>query len=159
MEEILKQLGGLFLGAIPTIFLFLLAYFSYRLIVYRPLLHVLSDRRNRTQGALERARADIAAAEAKVAEYEKALRDARAGIFRSQEARRQKAIEARVQAVAEARAHAESQVREARTLIERQVVESKARLESESQRLANEVIQAIFRQVGATQSSPAGGGQ
>jgi F-type H+-transporting ATPase subunit b len=159
MEETLAKLGGLVLGAIPTILLFLLAFAAYRVIVYAPLSRVLSERRNKTEGALEKARADIAAAEAKVAEYEKALREARMTIFRSQEARRQKALEARAQTVAEARAQAQAQVHEARSALGAQVAQSKVGLQAESQRLASEVIQAIFRQVGAAQSSPAGGGQ
>lgn len=159
MEEILTKLGGLVLGAVPTILLFLLAFVAYRFIVYAPLSRVLSERRNKTEGALEKARADIAAAEAKVAEYERALREARMNIFRAQEARRQKALEARARAVTEARSQAGAQVREARAAIEAQVSQSKASLQAESQRLANEVIQAIFRQVGAAQSSPVGGGQ
>lgn len=159
MDEILKQLGGLVLGSIPTILLFLLAFVAYRVIVYAPLSRVLSERRSKTEGALEKARADIAAAEAKVAEYERALRDARTTIFRAQEARRQKALEVRSRAVAEARTQAEAQVREARAAIGSQVAQSKASLQAESQRLATEVIRAIFRQVGVAHSSPVGGGQ
>ncbi len=159
MEQILAQLGSLLLESVPTILLFLLAYVAYRVIVYAPLSRVLSERRNKTEGALEKARADIAAAEAKVAEYEGALREARLAIFRSQEARRQKALEARAQAVAEARSGAEQQVKKARAALEDQVAQSKLVLEAESHRLANEVIRAIFRQVGAAHSSPAGGGQ
>ncbi len=159
MEEILTKLGGLVLGAIPTILLFLLAFVAYRCIVYAALSRVLSEGRSKTEGALEQARADIAAAEAKVAEYEKAIREARMNIFRAQEAKRQKALDARAQAMMEARAQADAQVREARSAIEAQVSQSKASLQAESQRLAKEVIQAIFRQVGAAQSSPVGGGQ
>jgi F-type H+-transporting ATPase subunit b len=159
MDEILKQLGGLVLGSVPTILLFLVAFAAYRVIVYSPLSRVLSERRGQTEGALEKARADIAAAEAKVAEYENALREARMTIFRSQESRRQKALEARAQVVTEARAQAEAQVREARAAIGAQIAQSKASLQSESQRLAKEVIEAIFRHVGVAHSSPVGGGQ
>lgn len=158
MDETLKQVGNLALGSIPTIVLFLLLFLAYRALVHAPLERILSERRGKTEGALEKARADIAAAEAKTAEYERALREARLTVFKGQEARRQKALEARAVVVAEARAAAEEQVRQARTAIGTEVTESKARLESESERLANEVIQSIFRQVGAVQS-PAGGGQ
>jgi len=158
MEETLNQLGGLLLGSIPTIVLFLLAFLAYRVIVYVPLQRVLSERRNQTEGALEKARADIAAAEAKTAEYEIALRDARLSVFKAQEARRQKALEARAAAVAQARAAADEQVRQARAAIEGDVAESKSTLEAESERLATEVIRSIFRQVGAVQT-PAGGAQ
>jgi F-type H+-transporting ATPase subunit b len=156
MEDTLSQLGGLVVGSIPTIVLFLLLFLAYRSLVHAPLENVLSERRSKTEGALEKARADIAAAEAKTAEYELALRDARLKLFKWQEARRQSALDARMSIIAKARAAAEEQVREARATIETEVAESKIRLQGESERLASEVIQSIFRQVGAVQS-PAGG--
>ncbi|HYG98764.1 MAG TPA: ATP synthase F0 subunit B [Terriglobales bacterium] len=157
MDEILRQLGGLLLGAIPTIALFLLLYVAYRVLVHGPLERVLSERRDQTEGALERSRADIAAAEAKTAEYEHALREARLSVFKAQEIRRQKALELRSAVVAESRQKAEAQVREAKAALERDMAESKIRLQADSERLASEVIESILRQVGAV--SPAGGGQ
>lgn len=157
MEETLRQLGSLVLGSIPTILLFLLLFIAYRMLVHGPLERTLSERRDKTEGALERARADIAAAESKTVEYEHALRDARLAVFRAQEARRQKALDSRTAAIAEARERAESQIREAKAVLEREIAESKGRLHAESERLASEVIESIFRQVGAV--SPAGGGQ
>lgn len=157
MEETLRQLGSLVLGSIPTIVLFLLLFVAYRTLVHGPLERTLSERRDKTEGALERARADIAAAEAKTAEYEHALRDARLSVFRAQEERRQKALETRAKAIGEARERAETQVREAKAAIERETVESKSRLQAESERLATDIIESIFRQVRAV--SPAGGGQ
>jgi F-type H+-transporting ATPase subunit b len=157
MEETLRQLGSLVLGSIPTIVLFLLLFIAYRMLVHDPLERTLSERRDKTEGALERARADIAAAEAKTVEYEHALRDARLAVFRAQEARRQKALDSRTAAVAETRERAESQIREAKAALEREVAESKGRLHAESELLASEIIESIFRQVGAV--SPAGGGQ
>lgn len=157
MEETLRQLGSLALGSIPTIVLFLLLFVAYRALVHRPLERTLSERRDKTEGALERARADIAAAEAKTAEYEHALREARLAVFRAQESRRQKALDNRAAALAEARARAEAQVRDAKAAIQRETAESKGTLQAEGERLATEVIESIFRQVGAV--SPAGGGR
>lgn len=157
MEETLRQLGSLVLGSIPTIVLFLLLFIAYRILVHAPLERTLSERRDKTEGALERARADIAAAEAKTMEYEHALRDARLAVFRAQETRRQKALENRAAAIGEARARAEARVADARAALEREVSESKTKLQAESERLASEVVESIFRQVGAV--SPAGGGQ
>src|ERR1035438_7270708 len=89
MDQTLRQLGELLLGAVPTVLLLATLYILYTFIVYRPLNAVLTERRNRTQGAMEKARADIAAAEARTADYEQRLREARQKIFKSQEARRQ----------------------------------------------------------------------
>ncbi len=86
MDQTLRQVGELLLGSIPTIILLLLLYGIYVVLVHRPLGKVLAERRSKTEGAVEKARADIASAEARTAEYEQRLREARAVIFKSQEA-------------------------------------------------------------------------
>ena len=65
MAQTLRQLGELLLGSVPTIILLMLLYILYTFLVYRPLAAVLAERRSRTLGAMEKARADIAAAEAR----------------------------------------------------------------------------------------------
>jgi F-type H+-transporting ATPase subunit b len=156
MDETLKQVGGLLLGSIPTIILFIVFYVAYRVLVHTPLERVLAERRDKTEGALDKARADIAAAEAKTAEYEKALREARLLVFKAREMRRQKAMDLRGEMISEARSVADARVGEAKAALEKEVAVSKASLQTESERLATEVIQAIFKQVGAVQA-PAGG--
>ena len=81
MGEILSQLGDLLLRAIPTAFLFALVWFAYRTILDGKLTEVLSERRERTEGAMEKARADIAAADARSAEYERRIREAKAAMY------------------------------------------------------------------------------
>src|ERR1700761_117654 len=110
MDETFRQLGELLLGSIPTVILLALLYALYALIVHKPLQRVLDERHRKTLGAIEKSKADIAAAEARTAEYEQKLREARAAVFRSQESRRQAALQARAQAVHEARTHAQEQV-------------------------------------------------
>ena len=87
MDETLRQLGELLLGSVPTVILLALLYALYTTIVHKPLQRVLAERRSKTEGAVEKSRADIAAAEARTAEYEQKLREARAAVFRAQEAR------------------------------------------------------------------------
>ena len=99
MDETLKQIGGLLLGSIPTIICFLLLFGLYTVLVHKPLTRVLSERRDRTQGAIEKARADIQSAESRTAEYEQKLREARLALFKAQEARRAKASQARAVAI------------------------------------------------------------
>src|SRR4029077_866252 len=103
MDETLRQLGGLLLGSIPTIVMLLLLYAIYTVVVHKPLSKVLAERRAKTEGAIEKARADVAAAEAKTAEYEQRLREARMAVFHQQETRRQAALQVRSAAVATAR--------------------------------------------------------
>src|SRR5437870_1851896 len=149
MDEILAQLGGLLLGSIPTIIFLVLLYAIYTGLVHKPLVGVLAERHAKTEGALEKARADIAAAEARTAEYEQRLRDARLALFKVQEARRQKAMQLRAAAVAEARTGAQQLVSEARAAIEQDKVAAQTGLQAEALKLAAEIVRTVLRPVTA----------
>src|ERR1700752_1812040 len=137
MDAIIVKLGELLLGSVPTAIFLILLYGVYTVLVHKPLTKVLAERRSRTEGAIEKARADIAAAEARTADYEQRLREARVAVFKAQEARRQQALQARAAAVAEARAKAQVQVEQAQVVIEQDKQTAKQGLEAESARLAS----------------------
>src|SRR5262245_36680864 len=120
MESTLAQLGELLLGAIPTAILLVVLVFFYNGLVHKPLSRVLAQRREQTEGAVAKARADIAAAEARTAEYEQRLREARQVVFKRQEARRKEALDLKAKAVGEAREHAVQRVQQARAEIEKE---------------------------------------
>ena len=154
MDELAKQLGGLLLGSVPTIIFIVLLYGIYTAVVHKPLVKVLADRRSMTEGAMERARADIARAEARTSEYEQRLREARVSLFKSQEARRQLALQARAAVVAASRTKAQAQVDQARKGIEQDKLTAQSGLEAESGRLAVEIIRTVLQPAG---NAPAGG--
>ena len=147
MDETLRQLGELLLGSIPTIIMLVVLYAIYTFVVHKPLSRVLAERRSKTEGAVEKARADVAAAEASTAQYEQKLREARVALFKSQEARRQAAMQARATAVAEARSRAQNQVKQAREAIERDKIAAQDGLQAESGRLATEIVRTVLRPV------------
>ena len=151
MDVILKQLGELFLNAVPTVVLFLLTWLSYTVIVHRPLQRVLAERHARTEGAIAKAQADVAAADAKSVEYENRLREARMAVYRAQEEQRRKAQSVRGEVVAQARAAADERVKAAKAEIERDVKAAQGNLQSESERLANEIIRTVLKPAGASQ--------
>jgi F-type H+-transporting ATPase subunit b len=155
MDQTLRQLGELLLGAVPTVILLASLYILYTFLVHRPLTAVLADRRSRTQGAMEKARADIAAAEGRTADYEQRLREARQKIFKNQEARRQQATQFRSQAVNEARARAQEQVKHARAGVEEDKRQAMSRLESDAARLATDIVRTVLRPM--TSPSQVGG--
>ena len=157
MHEMLKQLGELLLGSVPTALMLIFLWTMYSLLVHRPLAKVLADRREKTEGAIEKARADVAAAEARTAEYEQRMREARASVFKGQEARRKAAVDARAVAVAAARSKAQKQIEEAKAAIEQDKVAAQGSLQAESARLATEIIGRVLRPVDA--QSPMGGAQ
>jgi F-type H+-transporting ATPase subunit b len=145
MEQTLRQLGQLLLGSIPTIILLATLYILYTFLVYRPLRAVLAERRKRTEGAMEKARADIAVAEARTSEYEQRLREARQKVFKSLEMRRQKASQTRSEAVNQARSKAQDEVKRHRAAIEQDKQQAMARLEGEAGRLASEIVRTVLR--------------
>jgi F-type H+-transporting ATPase subunit b len=149
MDQTLHQLGELLLGAVPTVILLAILYALYTSIVHKPLQRVLEERRSKTEGAVEKSRADIAAAEARTAEYEQRLREARAAVFRAQEAKRQAALQARANAVAEARSRAQAQVQAAKTDIEKDRASAQEALHGEAAALAQEIVRRVLQPAGA----------
>lgn len=133
------------LGAIPTIVLFTITYVAYRVIVHKPLLRMLAERRARTQGAVEKAQQDMASAEAKTSEYERQLREARMEIRKAQEARRHKGIEERTAMAQQVRAEAEQRVEAERASLSQDVERAKAEIESHAESLAQEVVAAVMK--------------
>lgn len=156
MDKTLRQVGELLLGSIPTIVILLLLYAIYNLVVRKPLMRVLAERRERTEGAVLKARAGVSAAEAKTKEYEERLREAKMAIFKAQEARRQQALQARADVVTQARAKAQQLIHEARVAIEQDMAAARSGLQAEVEQLASEIIRTILRPAGG---APAIGGQ
>ncbi len=144
MDETLHQLEVLLLGSIPTIFLFLFIVVLYRLLVYGPLTRVLSERRERTEGAIEQANAATAAAAAKTQEYEAQLRAARAKIFQARQLKQQQWSRERDSAIAEAHEAAQRQVQEAKLALQAQTNAAHRTIEESIDELAGEILQAIL---------------
>jgi F-type H+-transporting ATPase subunit b len=129
MDKTLQQLGELLLGSVPTVVMLAVLYALYTGIVHKPLQRVLAERRSKTEGAVEKSRADIAAAEARTAEYEQRLREARATVFRAQETRRQAVLKG----------------------IENDRAAAEKSLQSEAAALAQEIVRRVLRPAGAGQ--------
>ena len=148
MDQTLRQLGELLLGSIPTVILLALLYALYATIVHKPLRRVLEERRSKTEGAVEKSRADIAAAEARTSEYEQRLREARATVFRAQEARRKAVLDARTAVLNEARTKAQAQVQAAKVDIQKDRDAAQSGLQKEVQALAAEIMRRVLEPAG-----------
>lgn len=149
MDETLHQLGELLLGSVPTVLMLALLYALYTGIVHKPLRRVLEERRNKTEGAVEKSKADIAAADARTSEYEQRLREARAAVFRAEEARRQAALQARASAVNEARAKAQALVQAAKSDIEKDRAAAEEGLQGDAAALAQQIVRRVLQPAGA----------
>ncbi len=144
MNEIFHQLGGLVLGSVPTIVLFVLLVMAYSLLVLRPLERVLAERRARTTGAVEQARGAIAAAEAETSVYEDKLRSAKAEIFAARESRMKRLGEEREQTLAETRRGMQARIEAARHEIEGSLDTAKAQIEAVSDELSSRILTAVL---------------
>jgi F-type H+-transporting ATPase subunit b len=143
MSDLLQQLGGLVLGSVPTILLFLVTLAAYKILVHAPLAKVLQERYSKTQGAIEDAAAAVAAAERKTTEYEERLRVARAEILRDLHEHLEKVrLESEV-ALAQARAAAQEKTVVAMASIEASMQVARRELDG----LVGELSAAILKRI------------
>lgn len=142
--DMMNQLGGLVLGSVPTVILFVLLVVAYRFLVGAPLEKTLAERRARTSGAVEQARGAIAAAEAETTAYEEKLRAARGEIMVERE-RKLKAWQAQKDAALnEARAISQDRVRAAKKEIEASAVVARQQIEQATQQLSEQILRAVL---------------
>jgi F-type H+-transporting ATPase subunit b len=144
MDEMLNQLGGLVLGAVPTMVLFLLLVVAYGLLVRRPLDRILSERNARTTGAVEQAKQAISHAEARAVEYEDKLRHAKAEIFAAREKRLKQWASERDLALAEARATTMEKVMAGKSEIDQSVAIARKQIEGMSNELSEQILRAVM---------------
>src|SRR5260370_22216454 len=149
MDDQLRQIGELLLGAVTTVVLLTLVYVLYTAIVHKPLGRVPEERRNKTEGAAEKSRADIAAAEARTSEYGQRLREARATLFRTQGSPRRAALDARTAALREARTKAQAQVQAAKADIQKDRAAVQDGLHAEARTMADEIMRRVLEPSGA----------
>jgi F-type H+-transporting ATPase subunit b len=144
MDEILRQLVPLLIGSIPTILIFLVLVLAFKFLLHDPLLKVLAERRSRTEGAVERANAAIAAAEAKAQEYEARLRAARAEIFHAREVRVKAWSDEREAALSNARHAARERVIAAKSELAAQADSSRQEIQRGTESLVADILKAVM---------------
>ena len=154
--DIASQLLDLLIGALPTVIIVFLLFFFLRWALWGPLERVLAERQAATEGARKQAEQVIAKANEKMRQYEDALRQARAEVYRQQEAGRHAAVEERTRIVREARERANESIRQAKLEIARDVEQAKKALEGESERLAEQIAQSLLTPPPAGQAPQAG---
>jgi F-type H+-transporting ATPase subunit b len=144
MPEVIQQLGTLLLGSVPTILLFIVLVLAYQFLVQGPLSATLKQRRARTEGAIEDAQKAIAHAEAKAAEYDAKLRQARAAVYKVREQRVKQRNAERDAALDAARKVAGVKVSQARVELEAEASTARRSIQASAGELANQVVRAIL---------------
>ena len=154
MQEIVLQLGELFLQAVPTVLIVLAFYLILRALFFKPLMAVMAEREARTVGARKAAEAAEAAATEKVKQYQEALKKARVQVHTEQEAARKKVLDERAARLKEARTKASTQVAEAKERIAKELAEGLKEMHSSVRQLAMEIARRVLQ---PRSSGPASG--
>jgi F-type H+-transporting ATPase subunit b len=144
MDQLLNQLGRLALGSVPTMLLFIALVIAYGFLVRRPLDRVLEERRARTAGAVEQARAQISHAEDEATAYEDKLRAAKSELFAARDKRLKQWAAEREHALAEARALTQERVKTARAEIELSAAAAREQIEGMSSELSLQIMRAVL---------------
>jgi len=146
MEQIVNQLGELFLAAVPTVIVVFLFYLFLKWSFFGPIERVLHERAAKIEGAHKESEALRATAREKDHVYREALRKARLEILAEQEAARRVVLDERSAAVQQARVAATEEVHAARKRIMAEMAAEKGDLEASSKELAEEIARAILTQ-------------
>ena len=144
MDQILKQLGELVLGSVPTMILFIALVVAYGVLVRRPLDKVLAERTARTSGAVEQAKGAIAAAEAETSVYEDKLRAAKQEIFHAREQKLKQWNADRDAALAQVRQATQEQIKTAKQEIEQCAAAARVQIEGLSSELSAQILKAVL---------------
>ena len=141
---ILRQLGELFLEALPTVVILFLFYLFLKANFFRPLERVLAERSARVEGARTEAAAAQAAAQEKLNTYSEALKKARTELYAEQETERQKVLDERAKLTRETRAAAQERIRAAKERIAGELASASDELGKQMPALAGEIVRGIL---------------
>jgi F-type H+-transporting ATPase subunit b len=145
MQEIVHQLGELFLQAVPTVLIVLAFYLMLRALFFKPLLAVMAEREARTAGARQAAAAAGAAAAEKVKQYQEALKKARAQVYSEQEAARMKLLDERAALLKEARNRAAAEVAAGKERVGKELAAARRDIEASVGQLAAEIARRVLQ--------------
>jgi F-type H+-transporting ATPase subunit b len=144
MDKILEQLGGLFLGSLPSVFLLIVLYFFLKTILFNPLEKILAERYQKTEGKEKGAADALHQAEKRADEYAKAIQEAKAEIYAQQELLRKSLEAERDAAVATAAQRTDALLNEGRAAIETELADSRVVVEREAVGLARMIAGKVL---------------
>jgi F-type H+-transporting ATPase subunit b len=124
--------------------LFMLFVFVMNRLLFRPISRVLDERQTLTEGAMNEARASVRRYQAKLADYESAIRQARAESYKKLEQDRAAALEGRRHVIEAAKQETGDKIERAKAEIARQAESARAALESESRQIAETISRTVL---------------
>src|SRR5258708_8540918 len=145
MQEIVLQLGELFLQAVPTVLIVLAFYLMLRALFFKPLLAVMAERDARTAGARKAAATAEAMAAEKVKQYQEALKQARAQVYAEQEAARKKVLDERAALLKEARNKAAEEVATTKERLAKELAAALLELKASVAQLPTQIARRVLQ--------------
>jgi F-type H+-transporting ATPase subunit b len=145
MQDIVHQLGELFLQAVPTVLIVLAFYLILRSLFFKPLLQVMAERDSRTAGARKAAEAAQTAAAEKVKQYQDALKQARAQVYGEQDATRKKLLDERAALLKAARTRATAEVAAGKERLAGDLAAARREVEATVSQLSAEITRRLLQ--------------
>lgn len=145
MDATLHQLGGILLKALPTFVLVILLHFYLKGVFFKPLKKVLQQRYEVTEGARKFAEKSLQHAAEKTAQYEAAMRAARAEVYQAQDQLHKELQEREAAELKIARESAQALIQQARGQLAKDAEIAKAELERDSEMIAGQIVESILR--------------
>jgi F0F1-type ATP synthase membrane subunit b/b' len=144
MDKTLHDLGGIVLEGLPTFFLLLILYFFVKHLYLKPLEKVLAERHRLTEGARQAAEDSLKNADSKIGEYQKALSEARATIYKEQAEFLSKLHEEQSAKIQEVRTDSERQIAAMKLSFAHESSIARESLAAQSDALAGQIADAIL---------------
>ncbi|MDQ6704597.1 MAG: hypothetical protein M3Z85_01400 [Acidobacteriota bacterium] len=145
MDSTLHDLARILLNGLPTFFLVILLHFYLKLTFFKPMQKTLEARFAATEGARKAADESLKDADARIEEYQAAIRAARGEIYVEQEKLRKDLQEKHSAQIEEARRRAHTRVAQATGEIEAEASSAREALASQSDAIAEQIAQSILR--------------
>lgn len=145
MDPTLQGLVDLLINAVPTVILFVILTVYLKYVFFRPLAKILDERKSATEGVRAIAERAFADAERKTSEFEQALQLARQELFKEHDAMRQGWLKEQAEALAQARAEADRQLREAKAEIAQETQRAQAELSAQVDRMSEQILRSLLK--------------
>ena len=142
--EILRQLGNLFLQAVPTVIIVFVFYLFMRWAFFTPIQKAMAEREAKIEGARKDAAAVQAAANQDLQNYDEALKKARAEIYAEQEQARQAILQERSKNLKAMRSLAQKEVAEGKKKIEAAMAAARKEIEASAPAMAAEIARSVL---------------
>jgi len=145
MQALVYQARDLIVAALPTLVLFTLLSIYLKHLFFKPLGKALAERRAATEGTKHAAHNAFEKAKRKAAEYEASFRDARAELYKDQEAFRNELRAQQSSALAEMRTKNEALLADASARIASETAAAQASIGREAETLADQIASAVLK--------------